>query len=76
MAVNQAYLFLIFTLNGIFIGLVFDFFRILRQGFKTNNVITLFLIIHPHDFSHGVPVGEVVVTELEDEVEDEEAEDG
>ena len=33
MAVNQAYLFLIFTLNGIFIGLVFDFFRILRQGF-------------------------------------------
>ena len=40
MAVNQAYLFLIFTLNGIFIGLVFDFFRILRQGFKTNNVIT------------------------------------
>ena len=36
----------------------------------------LFLIIHPHDFAHGVPVGEVVMTELEDEVEDEEAEDG
>ena len=40
MAENQAYLFLIFTLNGVFIGLLFDFFRILRQGFKTNNIIT------------------------------------
>lgn len=40
MAINQAYLFLIFTLNGIFIGLVFDFFRILRQGFKTSNFMT------------------------------------
>lgn len=40
MAVSQAYLFLIFTVNGIFIGLVFDFFRILRQGFKTSNIIT------------------------------------
>lgn len=40
MAENQAYLFLIFTFNGVFIGLLFDFFRILRQGFKTNNIIT------------------------------------
>lgn len=40
MAENQAYLFLIFTLNGVFIGLLFDFFRILRQGFNTNNIIT------------------------------------
>ena len=40
MAENQAYLFLIFTLNGVFIGLIFDFFRILRRGFKTGNILT------------------------------------
>ena len=40
MAVNQAYLFLIFTLNGVFIGLIFDFFRILRKTFKTINIVT------------------------------------
>ena len=40
MAINQAYLFLIFTLNGVFIGLLFDFFRILRKTFKTLNLIT------------------------------------
>ncbi len=40
MAINQAYLFLIFTLNGILIGFLFDFFRILRKSFKTTNFIT------------------------------------
>ena len=40
MAINQAYLFLIFTLNGMFIGFLFDFFRILRKIFKTKNLIT------------------------------------
>ena len=40
MAINQAYLFLIFTLNGVLIGLLFDFFRILRKTFKTENIIT------------------------------------
>ena len=40
MAINQAYLFLIFTLNGIFIGVLFDFFRILRKSFKTVNWLT------------------------------------
>lgn len=40
MAINQAYLFLIFTLNGFVIGLLFDFFRILRRSFKTNDIIT------------------------------------
>ena len=38
--VNQAYLFLIFILNGIFIGIIFDFFRILRRSFNTPNLIT------------------------------------
>ena len=37
---NQAYLFLIFTLNGIIIGLLFDFFRILRRTFNTKDFIT------------------------------------
>lgn len=37
---NQAELFLIFTINGILIGLLFDFFRILRRSFKTKDIIT------------------------------------
>lgn len=40
MAINQAYLFLIFSLNGICIGFLFDFFRILRKSFKTTNLVT------------------------------------
>ena len=37
---NQAYLFFIFTLDGFIIGLLFDFFRILRKCFKTTNLVT------------------------------------
>ena len=40
MITNQAYLFLIFTINGIVIGLLFDFFRILRKSFKTKDFVT------------------------------------
>ena len=40
MASNQAYLFLIFTLNGMIIGLLFDVFRILRKSFNTNDLLT------------------------------------
>lgn len=40
MAINQAYLFFIFIINGIVIGLLFDFFRISRKVFKTNDVMT------------------------------------
>lgn len=40
MASNQAYLFLIFTVNGILIGFLFDIFRILRKSFKTNDLVT------------------------------------
>lgn len=40
MAQNQAYLFLVFSLTGIIIGIIFDFFRILRKSFKTSNIIT------------------------------------
>lgn len=38
--INQAYLFLIFILNGLLIGIIFDIFRILRRSFKTSNIIT------------------------------------
>ena len=40
MIINQAYLFLIFTINGFIIGFIFDFFRILRKSFKTPNIVT------------------------------------
>jgi len=37
---NQAYLFIIFILTGVIIGLIFDIFRVLRRTFKTPNLIT------------------------------------
>ena len=40
MAQNQAYLFLVFSLTGIAIGILFDFFRILRRSIKTSNIVT------------------------------------
>ena len=40
MAQNQAYLFLVFSLTGVIIGILFDFFRILRKTIKTPNIIT------------------------------------
>ena len=41
MVVNQANLFLIFAINGVIIGLLFDIFRILRKSFKTSDIITI-----------------------------------
>ena len=40
MAQNQAYLFLVFSLTGVEIGILFDFFRILRRTIKTGNIVT------------------------------------
>ena len=40
MAQNQAYLFLVFSLTGVAIGVLFDFFRILRRTIKTSNILT------------------------------------
>lgn len=37
---NQAQLFLVFIINGIIIGIFFDFFRILRKSFKTSDFTT------------------------------------
>ena len=40
MAQNQAYLCLVFSLTGVAIGILFDFFRILRRSIKTSNLVT------------------------------------
>ena len=40
MVMNQAYLSMVFIMNGVIIGLLFDFFRILRKTFKTKDIIT------------------------------------
>lgn len=40
MVENQAYLFLVFSLTGVIIGILFDIFRVLRKSFKTSNIIT------------------------------------
>ena len=40
MVQDQTYLFLVFSLTGIMIGLLFDFFRVLRKSFKTTDLIT------------------------------------
>lgn len=40
MITTQANLFLIFIINGILIGILFDIFRILRKSFKTNDIVT------------------------------------
>lgn len=40
MITNQSYIFMIFILNGILIGLLFDIFRILRKTFSTKDFIT------------------------------------
>lgn len=37
---NQSYQFIVFMINGIIIGILFDVFRILRKSFKTSNLIT------------------------------------
>lgn len=40
MAGNQAYVFLVYILSGILIGIFFDLFRILRKSFKTPDIVT------------------------------------
>ena len=37
---NQGYLFIIFTIDGVLIGILFDLFRILRKSFKTKDYVT------------------------------------
>ena len=40
MITNQAYIFIIFVIVGFVIGLLFDFFRILRRSIETKDFIT------------------------------------
>ena len=40
MVENQAYLFLVFSLTGVVLGVLFDFFRVLRKTFKTGDFVT------------------------------------
>ena len=40
MAANQTYLFIVFTIVGIIIGVLFDIFRIPRKSFKTKDIVT------------------------------------
>ena len=40
LATSQAYIFLIFVVNGIFIAFIFDLFRISRKTFKTPDWLT------------------------------------
>lgn len=37
---NQSLIFFVFTLDGVIIGLLFDFFRIVRKTFKIADVLT------------------------------------
>lgn len=40
LAAQQAYSFLVFILNGVIIGILFDIFRILRKSFQTADIVT------------------------------------
>lgn len=62
---NQLYIFLIYCLSGVIIGIIFDVFRILRKTFKTPDFVTylqdiafwiltgLFLIFIIFKFNNG-----------------------
>ncbi len=56
MAINQIHLFSIFLLNGFIIGLLFDFFRILRKTFDTNDIIT-----YVEDFAFWILTGTLIL---------------
>ena len=49
---TEIYVFIIFILNGILIGLIFDGFRVLRKNFKTPDVIT-----YLEDMFFGISAG-------------------
>ncbi len=40
MVLHQAYIFVVFIIVGIIIGILFDFFRILRKTFNTKDLVT------------------------------------
>ena len=56
MTTNQVYLFFIFIMNCIIIGILFDFFRILRISFKTGDLVT-----YLEDFLFWVLTGFIIL---------------
>lgn len=59
MVTNQAYTFLIFVINGILIGFIYDVFRILRISFKTKDFIT-----YIEDILFWIIVGIIVLNSI------------
>lgn len=55
--ISQVYLFGIYILSGIIIGLLFDFFRILRKSFKTPDFLT-----YIEDFLFWIITGIIILT--------------
>ena len=53
---NQVYVFIAFILNGFLIGIIFDFFRILRKSFKTPDFIT-----YIEDILFGIATGLLIL---------------
>ena len=69
MAENQAYLFLIFSFTGIIIGVLFDFFRILRRTIKTSNIATyiedvLFWVLTGFLILYNINIGYILYFEV------------
>ena len=56
MVSNQANLFIIFSLVGVVIGLLFDAFRILRKVYSTNDILTCI-----EDFLFWILTGIVII---------------
>lgn len=53
---NQEYSFIVFILNGLIIGLIFDIFRIFRKSFKTPDFIT-----YLQDFLFWIIAGSILL---------------
>ena len=59
MAGNQTYLFIVFTIVGIIIGILFDIFRILRKSFKTKDIVT-----HIEDIFFWILTGIIIILSM------------
>ena len=59
MIYNQCKIFGIFLILGIFIGILFDFFRSLRKSFKTSN-----LIIYIEDILFFIIIGTIFLNSI------------
>lgn len=56
---NQIYVFIVFILNGVLIGLLFDCFRALRKSFKTPDMIT-----YIEDIIFGILSGILILSSI------------